>query len=243
MIDKFKALEQVGGLHAVLALSRPGGKVVYHSPTLIPDSVQGLAEELRHTLSSLPAPISHLTINFMLGRMLLYVLRDHLLVLYVDPAFDVNELRARIKDAASRIKDQGVVTGRLAELGDTEVSAEQIQTLVENLNALGKQAIDELGIFVTANALKEVRASLKDQHPILASFSVGKNGVVTTLGFPEGSIAAASRAFAAWGRNFFERCHEIVPAFPPELALGLMEHHRRTLEEMGFHDAWHELAR
>jgi hypothetical protein len=81
---------------------------------------------------------------------------------------------------------------------------------------------------------------LEKEHPVLASFDITKDGKIILTDAPVESIADASRGFAQWIRRFYDRSNDIVPTFPPELAISLIEYKRKDLNELGFYEAWYE---
>lgn len=239
MIRKFQALEGVQGLQKIIALSRANGAVIYSSKFKGADSVAKYMQALMHRIGKLPDAVTHLAVNLISGRILVYLIREHMLVLHVDSTFDVNELRSRIKDAATRMRERVAPTVNILErLEGMPVESPHLMVLSETMAVLSRQAVRELGVFVSVNALKEVREGLLDKYRVLYSFLVNKDGSITFRVAPSSNVVEAVMGVTTWGLTFFNRCNDIVPTFPPELALSLLEPLRPKLAQLGFYQAW-----
>jgi hypothetical protein len=241
MRERFQSLEGVQGLRGILALARETGQTVYASDMLDSSLCSRVSAALSISSAALPTGVSHVTINYLGGRVLIYFIREHLLILHVDQRFDVNELRSRIRDAAQRFKEKTVRSaGLLAALEQVPVTSAHMVPMQKVLDTLAAPARDELGVFVTVKALTQTRESLLKSHPVLATFLVGKDGSFALHADTNTSAAAVSRGVAAWTREFFRKCNDIIPTFPPELALSLLEPLHGELEKSGFFEAWAE---
>lgn len=242
MRERFQSLEGVQGLRGILALSRDSGQAVYASGALDPGLCASVSAALTSSSAALPAGVSHVTINYLGGRVLIYFVREHLLILDVDQKFDVNELRSRIRDAAQRLKEKTVRSaGVLNDLDQVPVTSAHMVPMQLIMETLATPAKEDLGVFVTVKALNQTREKLLKSHPVLATFLVGKDGSFALHADTNATAAAVTRGVAAWAREFFRKCNDIIPTFPAELALSLLESHRGKVEPTGYYEAWAEL--
>jgi hypothetical protein len=242
MRERFKALEMIQGMKQVLAISRASGNLEHGSDGVDTDSVSVLSEVLLEIINTLPSEVSHLTAELGNSRLLVYVIREYMLVLNVDPGFNINELRYWIKNISSRLqeKSEKKKDSKLAKLESVTANTAQLVALAHAVEAISGQAAKELGSFVTINALKEVRENLLPRSKALFSFLVQKDGRIVVREAMNVSVAETSRLVARWMMLFLKRCHEIVPTFPSELVVSLLEPKRAELEGLGFYEAWQE---
>lgn len=242
MIEKLKALEGVVGLRSFFALSQESGELIYSSEGLDVQNALDIARSLLKELSASAAKLFHLTFNFSDGRVFVYLIRDHLLVMQVAKNFDVVKLRSGLKVAMDRLREESKAAPlekeKITDLQETPAAREHFSLLAKAMGMINEQAIEELGVFVATNAMKDERVRLLESHKALYAYSVRKDGSIGVRELSGCSIAEAADSAAEWMIQFFRHCHEIVPAFPQEMAIASLEPMREELEEIGFFIAW-----
>lgn len=238
MKERFKALEGIDGLFGIVAAHRGDGELIYSSPALDQRAAHAMGLSLQRVLESLPGQVSQLTASFSGGKIMIFMLRDQILAISVDESFDVRHLRDRIRETAKRRPISTTLTG----LENTPLNQESYDILLQTVERMAQQARSELGVFVTANTLRTTLEVLQSDSAPLKPLEVGKDSHIKALTLPEVDVAGASRSIARLARVFFASCNNIVPTFPPELALTLIESDRKRLEELGFYEAWAEAA-
>jgi hypothetical protein len=236
MKERFKALEGIDGLFGIVASHRGDGELIYSSPPLDQRAAHAMGLSLQRVLENLPGQVSQLTANFSSGKIMVFVLREQILAISVGETFDVRNLRDRIREKVKRIP----VARILPSLEGKPLDADSYEALLGAVEHMAQQARGELGVFVTANTLRTTLEVL--DHAALKPLEVGKDAHIKALTVPEVDIAETSRSIARLARVFFASCNNIVPTFPPELALSLIEADRMRLEELGFYEAWAEAA-
>ena len=241
MINKFKAIEGVSGLKEMFAISKTNNSVVFKSDSLNSELCNLVTSNITPSIAKVPKSITHMAATYAGGKILIYVIRDHVLVLFVEPDFNVNELRQRIQPSAKTQAQEAVKqAGILAGLKDSNVDDDHTKNLIFGLSTLKVKAIEELGVFVSANALREEKEKLHGTYPCLENFEIDKECTIICNDNPSCSVADLSRASALWAINFFNRCNDIVPTFPQNLAMELLEPQKDMLTSMGFYEAWQE---
>lgn len=241
MINKFKAIEGVNGLMEMFAISKTDNSVVYKSNSLNSELCNLVTNNITSSINAIPKSITHMAATYEKGKILIYVIRDHVLVLFVESGFNVNELRQRIQPSAkTQAQEEAQKSTILASLANTSVEDEQTKNLVFGLSTLKEKAIDELGVFVSANALREEKEKLQAKFEFLSVFEIDKDCTILCHDNPRCSIAELARSTAILAINFFNRCNDIVPTFPLNLASTLLEPQKEMLAKMGFYEAWQE---
>ena len=236
MMERFKALEGIDGLFGIVASHRGDGELIYSSPSLDQRAAHAMGLSLQRVLENLPGTVSQLTANFKNGKIMIFMLREQILAISVDETFDVRTLRDRIRETAKRKP----VASILPDLQGKPLDGDSYEALLKAVEQMAEQARGELGVFVTANTLRTTLEVL--DHTALKPLEVSKDAHISALTVPEVDVAEASRSVARLARVFFASCNNIVPTFPPELALSLIDDDRERLEELGFYEAWAEAA-
>ena len=266
MVKRFKILEDIRGLRSVVAMSRNDGSLLYQSPSLDNKSCIRSVHRLWRVLESSPESPTHLAFNIENCFILAYFITEKVVLLHVDEDFDVVALHSKLRDIAAiaeeipekappspppKIKitpekpvkpEPAPPKTKLSRPGDRPAELKDLKVLAEALQTIENTALEELGIFVAARALRSTRDELIPEYRCLYNFIVSKEGKVGIQGAPKFSCYEMSEAVAAWVIIFLLRCNEVVPAFPPEFARSLLDPMRDKLTEIGFLSAWDEAA-
>ncbi len=242
MSERFAELEEVTGVRGLLALARADGSLVYNSSSLDRSACARAAALLCRDLDAAPAAIAHLSVNLEGGGILVYFIRDQVLVLHAGSDLDAVALRSRIRGLLAPRPE--AVAPAPAQEGEGSVLTGQEATLMEAVMlALGKTAVEELGVFVAVKTLRETREACRREHRCINSITVGKDSNIAFQRLPGCTLEEANTAFANWAVAFFRRCNEIVPIFPLELAVTLLEHLRPHLDKIGFFQEWQRVVK
>jgi hypothetical protein len=169
--------------------------------------------------------------------MIVFPSGEEFIVLHVSRQFDIADLRDKLRGEAV-----AEVPSAPHPIPDRAADDADFGLLVAAMTEISRTALDELGVFVAANALKETRKGLVRRRRCLTSMRVKKDGKIVMSGEPECSLAEAVEATADWMGLFLQRCNEIVPTFPHNLAISLLEHMRAELDEVGFFTTFRELG-
>lgn len=240
MTNNFQSFEDINGVKSVIAVSRDNERVVYKSDSLKSVDAVIVSKEMLQTLNLLPRDVFRMEIQYSTGNVLFYTLGEHYLMLYADKTLDEKKFEEDLVSVLTQPVEgpSDTDTAILDSLSDVPATDEQARLLLDSIHDMSAQAIQELGVFVSVNALKEVLEFLIERHECLKSYSVNKDGKISMQSLPETSVADLSRAFAEWAKNFFEKCNDIIPTFPSELAISLVERRRPQLKKIGFYKAW-----
>jgi hypothetical protein len=238
MKERFRRMEGVGGLHAIVAFSREDGSLVYCSEGLNADFSSEVAFRIRSEIEAAPAAVQRIVFTLGQERVIIVPSGDHFLALHVNQQFDINALRDRLLQEAP-------VRRTAARAGDVgrHVADEDLELLVSALTTICRPALDELGVFVVVNALRKTRDALLRKHRCLSNFSIEKGGTLSHGNPPDCKLSDMVCAAAEWAMDFYNHCNGIVPTFPPSLAVTLLDSNADRLEEIGFFDAFDAATR
>ena len=237
MSERFAELEEVTGVRGLLALARADGSLVYNSSSLDRSACARAAALLYRDLDAAPAALAQLSVNLEEGGILIFFIRDQVLVVHAGGDLDAVTLRSRIRGLLAP-RPEAVAPTPAQEGARSDLTGREATLMEAVVLALGKTAIEELGVFVAVKALRETREACRRKHRCISSTAVGKDGNIAFQRLPGCTLDEANAAFADWAVAFFRRCNEIVPIFPLELAVTLLEHLRQHLDKIGFFQAW-----
>ena len=264
MSKQFQDLENIDGIRSVIAVERSDGSLLYHSNGMNRKDCAKAALRFWKVLEYAPDAPTHLTINASDGILLAYFISDRIILVHVQDKFDVVSLHSRLRDisavqklataakppipppkTAVPVEKPPIPVSippphRRERPPDRPVIKDDLDLLAEALIKIARPAKEELGIFVSARALRSTRDLLLRSCRCLYVFVPGKDCSVTIQDTPKCSISEASDAVAAWAISFLRRCNDVVPAFPPEFARSLLDPMRNRLNEIGFLEAWDE---
>ena len=227
MSEQFKRMEGVVGLRGMIVLSRENGDLVYSSEGIDPGPSAEIAARIRGEFENAPSALHRVIITIGDDRVLIFPSGEHYLALHVGPQFDISELRKRLSEG-HRSKEAAKKT---PESLIDEAGLKLLARVIEKVTAA---VTGELGVFVTVNALRSEREEMLVQHKPIRAFSVGKDGKINCSELRGSRLEEVAAAVAQWIVRFLAHCNNIVPAFPPELALSLLEPMRDELEGTGF---------
>ena len=230
MSERFKRMEGVEGLRDILALSRESGELAYCSEGLDPEASAEIAERIRSEFEAAPAALHRVIITIGEDRVLIFPSGEHYLALHVGPQFDIATLRSRLSegDRAAQVRKKKP---------DSPIEEGDLQLLARAIETVSKPVIGELGIFVAVNAMRSEREAMLVQHKPIRTFAVGKDGRISH-GEPRGMILEeVVAAVAQWIIRFLKHCDNIVPAFPPKMAVSLLEPMHNELQGIGLLEA------
>jgi predicted regulator of Ras-like GTPase activity (Roadblock/LC7/MglB family) len=243
MKDKFEKIESVNGLRQLMALDRKSMEMVYASKSVNSGMATELLRQLVGLRNNYPEQVNQVIINFSESKLLMYNLRDYVLVLHVNESFNVQEMRKALQEANTasdtspkRSKDAEV----LESLEKIKVSGDHLLVYQKIVELLMTYAKGKLNAFVAANKLRESKEKLHNAYKLLQAFIVGKDGSVVFRNTPETSVAMASHAMAAWALGFFRKCQEINPEFPSEKINELIGPEQKQWGKLGFAEALRE---
>jgi hypothetical protein len=232
MRERFRRLEGVEGLRAVVAFSREDGALVYCSEALNPDFSAEVAFRIRSEIESAPAAVQRIIVSLGEERVIVFPSGDHFLALYVGPQFDIDTLREKLKQVLPARKAESV--GQI----ERYAGGEDLDLLASALATISRPALEELGVFVVVNALRKTRDALMGKHRCLSVFSVEKGGAISHGEPPACKLSDLVGATAEWVKTFYSHCNGIVPTFPPSLAVTLLDSSAERLDEIGFFEAF-----
>jgi hypothetical protein len=84
MKERFRRMEGVGGLHAIVAFSREDGSLVYCSEGLNADFSSEVAFRIRSEIEAAPAAVQRIVFTLGQERVIIVPSGDHFLALYVN---------------------------------------------------------------------------------------------------------------------------------------------------------------